>query len=67
MATTMENKKRKLKVILEVDELASCEFKSGRDTVKWEELTRKEQIMACNTLANFYGLFYRVLKNGESK
>ena len=61
----MENKKRKLKVILEVDELASCVFKSGRSTIMWEDLTRKEQIMACNCLAQFYILFYKALKNEQ--
>ena len=61
----MENKKRKLKVILEVDELASCEFKSGRNTIKWEDLTHKEQMMAYDCLTQFYSLLYKVQKNGE--
>ena len=67
MTTTMENKKRKLKVILVVDELASCEFKKGRERIKWEEMTRKEQIMACNCFGNFYALFYRALQNDNGE
>ena len=59
--------KRKLKVIIEVDDLAGCEIKSGRKTLKWEELESKEQIMVINCLANFYSLFYRNFKENENE
>ena len=59
--------KRKLKVIIEVDDLAGCEIKSGRNTLQWENLERKEQISVINALGSFYGLFYRNFKENENE
>lgn len=61
----MKNEKiRDIKVIISIeDDLAGCEFKIGnKKTIEFSELTRLEQIKVCNSYANFYNLFSRIIK-----
>ena len=37
-------------------------MKEGRKNLKWEKLTRDEQVKILNTLAQMYGFFYKFLK-----
>lgn len=49
-------------VKLEINENAGCIIKKGRRTMRWENLTREEQVNILNTFEAFYSLFYRFLK-----
>lgn len=48
---------------IEDDGLVSCETKKGEETVKFEDLDRKEQIYVCNAFASFYNLFSPHIKD----
>ena len=57
-----------LKLTFEIEELAGCLIEREGEVVKWEDLTRKEQIRVCNSLLQFAQLYYKFIKeNDESE
>ena len=52
-----------MKITIEIkDGLVGYQFKKGKDTAKFEDLTRREQISILNSFANGYELFIKSLK-----
>ena len=51
--------------IKEDDYNAGVRFLAGRKMIRWEELSRKEQVMMLNAWSGMYELFYRFLKEEE--
>lgn len=52
-----------MKVEIEIDELAGCRITDDDGNTKnWEDLSRQQQIIILNSLANFYKLFVKCLK-----
>ena len=55
-----------MKVTIEIDGLVGYQFRDDKENVvKWEDLSRKEQIKVLNGFANGYELFIRALKEQE--
>ena len=64
------SKARKIKVILEAaedKELYSTQFKSGRQVIHWEDMSRSEQFMMLNTLAQTYNRLLGFLKRSDDE
>ena len=52
-----------MKIEIEIkDGLAGYQFKEGKKTVRFENLSRQEQIRILNSFANGYELFINALK-----
>lgn len=52
-----------MKIEIEIkDGLAGYQFKQGKNIVKFENLSRQEQIRILNSFANGYELFINALK-----
>ena len=58
-----------MKAIIEINEsgLCSLDFKKGKKQIKWEELTRVEQIRIVNSLSKFHDLFSKFIKPEENE
>ena len=64
------SKARNIKVILEAaedKELYSTQFKSGRQVIHWEDMSRSEQFMMLNTLAQTYNRLLGFLKRSDDE
>lgn len=53
--------KIKAEITLEND-LAGIVFKSGKRIIKYEDLTKEQQIQICNSFVDFYKLFSKFIK-----
>ena len=52
-----------MKIIIEIEDgLVGYQFKKGKNKIKFEDLSRVEQIGILNSFANGYELFINVLK-----
>jgi len=53
-----------MKTIIETNEteLASIKFEDEGKDVNWEDMTYNEQAKIINTMAQFYKLFYKFIK-----
>ena len=58
-----------MKAIIEINEsgLCSLDLKKGKKQIKWEELTRVEQIRIVNSLSKFHELFSKFIKPEENE
>lgn len=56
-----------LKVTIEISDLAGCTIEKENKSVQFEDLSRKEQIIVCNSFVQFYQLFSKVIKNEDEK
>jgi len=51
--------------VKEDDYNAGVHFLAGRKTIRWDGLSRKEQVMMLNAWSGMYELFYRFLKDED--
>lgn len=52
-----------MKIEIEIDEMVGYQFKSNEnEVIRFEDMTRREQIKVLNAFANGYGLFINALK-----
>ena len=52
-----------MRISIDIDNgLVGYVFKDGRKIVKFEDLSRQEQIHICNAFANGYNLFVKAIK-----
>lgn len=56
-----------LKVTIEISDLAGCAIEKDNKVIQFEDLSRKEQIIVCNSFVQFYQLFSKVIKNEDEK
>ena len=52
-----------MKIEIEIDDLVGYQFKSDEnEVIRFEDMTRREQIKVLNAFANGYALFINALK-----
>lgn len=52
-----------MKIEIEIDEMVGYQFKSDKnEVIRFEDMTRREQIKVLNSFANGYALFINALK-----
>ena len=64
------SKARNIKTILETaedKELFSIQLKSGRQIIHWEDMSRSEQFMVLNTLAQAYNELLGFVKRNDDE
>lgn len=59
-------KEDKIKIIIYVDPVrVGSQFKIGRETIRWEEFTREEQVVILNNISATHDIFRRFLKEED--
>ena len=51
-----------MKIEIEIDDLVGYQFKSDEKVIRFEDMSRREQIRVLNAFANGYELFINALK-----